>query len=125
MSSRKRFGAVGVVWAVCMVSTLWGLASAARADGRPTDGYIDEGRARWEQVARKIWDTPEVGLTETRSSSALVEILQKEGFQVTRAVGGEPTAFVATAGSGTPVIGLLAEYDALPGLSQVAGQSKR
>jgi len=125
MSSRKRFGAVGVVWAICMISTLWALASAARAEGRPTDAYIEEGRARWEQVARKIWDTPEVGLTETRSSSALVEILQKEGFQVTRGVGGEPTAFVATAGSGAPVIGLLAEYDALPGLSQVAGQAKR
>src|SRR4029079_5312314 len=76
-------------------------------------------------VARQIWDTPETGLKETRSSAALIQILEKEGFQVTRGVGGEPTAFVATAGSGSPVIVLRAEYDALPGLSQAAGTAKK
>jgi aminobenzoyl-glutamate utilization protein B len=97
----------------------------ARADSRPTDAYLDETRAQWERLARQIWDTPELGLTETRSAGALVDVLKKEGFQVKWNIGGETTAFVATAGKGGPVVALLAEYDALPGLSQAAGQSKR
>jgi aminobenzoyl-glutamate utilization protein B len=100
-------------------------APVARGDGRSTDAYLDQTRDRWEKVARQIWDTPELGLKETRSSTALIDILSKEGFQITRGVGGEPTAFVATAGSGEPVVALLAEYDALPGLSQAAGQPKK
>jgi aminobenzoyl-glutamate utilization protein B len=114
-----------MVCVVCTAFSPWALGSVARADGRATDAYLDESRARWEQVARQIWDTPELGLNETRSAAVLLEILEKEGFQVTRGVGGEATAFVATAGSGAPVVALLAEYDALPGLSQVAGQAKR
>jgi aminobenzoyl-glutamate utilization protein B len=55
----------------------------------------------------------------------LADVLAQEGFQITRGVGGQPTAFVATAGAGGPVVALLAEYDALPGLSQAAGQAKR
>ena len=98
------------------------LCGVARADGRSSDVYLDQTRERWERVARQVWDTPEVGLTEARSAAVLAAVLEKEGFQVTRGVGGMPTAFVATAGSGAPVIGLLAEYDALPGLSQAAGQ---
>ena len=125
MSTRKRLGVVG---AVCMLGTLctvWARPPLARAEGRATDAYLDETRARWEQVARQIWDTPELGLYETRSAAVLIEILEKEGFQVTRGIGGEATAFAATAGAGAPVVALMAEYDALPGLSQAAGQPKK
>ncbi|HEY6172982.1 MAG TPA: hypothetical protein VIX73_01010, partial [Kofleriaceae bacterium] len=108
--------------ATCLVAAR---ASVARADGRATDAYLDQTRDRWEKVAKQIWDTPELGLKEARSSAALIDILGKEGFQITKGVGGEPTAFVATAGSGEPVVALLAEYDALPGLSQAAGQPKK
>ena len=87
----------------------------------PTDVYLDQTRERWTAVARKIWDTPETALQEKKSAQALVEALQKEGFKVTWGVGGEPTAFVAIAGSGSPTIAFLAEYDALPGLSQKPG----
>jgi aminobenzoyl-glutamate utilization protein B len=118
MSVHKRLGAV------CAIAMLSGLP-AAWADGRATDGYLEDSRARWEHVARQIWDTPELGLKELRSAAVLIEVLEKEGFQVSRGIGGEPTAFVATAGSGQPVVALLAEYDALPGLSQVAGQATR
>jgi aminobenzoyl-glutamate utilization protein B len=118
MSPRNQLG-------VCAICTLWALASNAWADGRATDAFLDDSRARWEQVAKKIWDTPELGLRETRSAATLIDVLQKEGFQVTRGIGDQPTAFAATAGSGAPVVALLAEYDALPGLSQVAGQPKR
>jgi len=101
------------------------VSSLVAAEERPTDAYLDQTRDRWTTLARKIWDTPEVGLRETRSAQALVEVLQKEGFKVTWGVGGEPTAFVATAGSGAPTIALLAEYDALPGLSQKAGAATK
>src|SRR5438067_5201955 len=55
----------------------------------------------------------------------MADLLEKEGFKVTRDVGGMPTSFVATAGSGSPAVGILAEYDALPGLSQQAGEAKK
>jgi aminobenzoyl-glutamate utilization protein B len=121
MSSRNQLAIACAVYLICLASD----ASLARADARSTDGYLDQTRERWEKVAKQIWDMPELGLGETRSSAALIDILQKEGFQVTRGIGGEATAFVATAGSGAPVVALLAEYDALPGLSQAAGQPRK
>ncbi|HEU4516913.1 MAG TPA: amidohydrolase [Steroidobacteraceae bacterium] len=76
--------------------------------------------ARDAQVARTIWEYAEVGYQETKSSALLQEELGKAGFKVEAGVAGIPTAFVATAGSGKPVIGILAEYDALPGINQDA-----
>jgi aminobenzoyl-glutamate utilization protein B len=103
----------------------WFAEPGARAERRATDDYLDQSRAQWERVARQIWDTPELGMKETRSAKALAGLLQKEGFRITWGAGGEPTAFVATAGSGAPVVALFAEYDALPGLSQAAGKAKK
>lgn len=94
-------------------------------EARATDAWLDQTRARWTTVAQKIWETPETALSETKSSKMLAAELEKEGFQIRWGVGGEPTAFVATAGSGKPVVGLLAEYDALPGLSQAPGVAKK
>ncbi len=96
-----------------------------RQSTRATDAYLDETRAQWETVAQRIWETPELALKEKKSSAALADVLQKEGFKITWGVGGEPTAFVAVAGSGAPVVGYTAEYDALPGLSQAAGKAKK
>jgi aminobenzoyl-glutamate utilization protein B len=90
-----------------------------------TDAYLDQTRSRWQGVATRIWDFSEPSLRETKSASLMADLLEKEGFKVTRNVGGMPTAFVATAGSGSPVVGILAEYDALPGLSQQAGEAKK
>jgi aminobenzoyl-glutamate utilization protein B len=127
MSSRTTLGILIplCIFVLGVLGVLGALAPAARADPRSTDAYLDQTRDRWEKVAKQIWDTPELGLGETRSSAALIAILEKEGFQITRGVGGEPTAFVATAGTGAPYVALLAEYDALPGLSQSAGQPKK
>lgn len=69
-------------------------------------------------VSDKIWEYAEIALMEYESSKLLEEVLEKEGFRVEKDVADLPTAFVATFGSGSPVIGILAEYDALPGLSQ-------
>src|SRR5438067_3976415 len=95
------------------------------AAASPTDAYLDQTRARWEGLSRQIWEYAETGLKEDKSAAAIEELLQKEGFKVERNVGGIPTAFVATAGSGAPVVAIMAEYDALPGLSQKSGEAKK
>lgn len=74
----------------------------------------------YKQTALQIWNYAELGYKETNSSALLQQLLQTNGFTVEAGVAGIPTAFVATYGSGTPVIGILAEYDALPGLAQEA-----
>src|SRR5439155_21447736 len=73
----------------------------------------------WD-MAFKIWGWAEVGYKETKSSALLADRLEKAGFTVKRAVAKIPTAFTATVGEGKPVIGVLGEFDALPGLSQEA-----
>ncbi|MDP1797886.1 MAG: amidohydrolase [Planctomycetaceae bacterium] len=69
-------------------------------------------------VNRAIWEFAEVGLAEQKSSALLMERLKAAGFTVQAGLADMPTAFVASYGSGQPVIAILAEYDALPGLSQ-------
>jgi aminobenzoyl-glutamate utilization protein B len=109
--------------AVALTAAVLGGAAQAQGapPGFPTDGYLEQTRARWEEAARKVWGFAETSLQEKQSAAYFEDLLQKEGFHVTRGVGTLPTAFVATAGSGEPVIALLAEYDALPGLSQEPG----
>jgi len=87
---------------------------------RPADvaQSIEAARAQWSAVARQIWGFAEVGYQEEQSSALHQEQLRKAGFTVEAGIAGMPTAFVATYGSGRPVIGILAEFDALPGLSQ-------
>jgi len=79
---------------------------------------IDEKREELIKLARKIWENPEAGNHEFIASDACTELLEKEGFKVQRDYAGVPTALRAEYGSGKPVIGLLGEFDALPGLSQ-------
>jgi aminobenzoyl-glutamate utilization protein B len=71
-------------------------------------------------VSDSIWKFAELGMQEFRSSAILIRTLEEEGFKVEKGVAGMPTCFVATWGSGKPVIGILGEYDALPMLSQKA-----
>lgn len=73
---------------------------------------------RFGEVSRQIWGTPELGFHENKSSNLLQQELRANGFQVEAGVANMPTAFVATFGSGKPVIALMGEFDALPGLSQ-------
>lgn len=91
----------------------------------PTDAYLDQTRARWEQVSRQVWEFSETALHEQKSAALFEDLLEKEGFKVQRGVGALPTAFVAAAGSGSPVVAILAEYDALPGLSQKGGEARK
>lgn len=80
--------------------------------------FIDQKNELLIQVSDQIWEYAEIALHEYESSKLLEGILESEGFVVEKDVAGLPTAFVATYGSGSPVLGILAEYDALPGLSQ-------
>ncbi len=82
--------------------------------------WIDEGRERFIDIAKTIWNHPELAMEEHRSSALLADELEREGFEVQRGVADMPTAFVATWGSDSPTIGFLCEYDALPGLSNEA-----
>ena len=68
-------------------------------------------------VHQKIWELAEVGLQEIKTSKTLTDILEKEGFKLEKGVAGMPSAFVATYGEGDPVIGIMGELDALPGIS--------
>jgi aminobenzoyl-glutamate utilization protein B len=101
-------------------------APASAADLSANDqarliGNVDAYAPRISEVALKIWAAPELGYQETKTTALLQEELRSAGFAIEAGVAGMPTAFVARAGtSDGPVIGILAEMDALPGLSQAA-----
>lgn len=86
--------------------------------------WIDQNQDRITAWSDKIWQYAELPMNEYQSSRLLADALEKEGFRVERGVAGMPTAFVATFGTGEPVLGFLAEYDALPGVSQKALPNK-
>lgn len=83
--------------------------------------WIAQNQGTFNDIADALWENPELSLKEYQSSARLIEVLKSNGFAVSAQVADMPTAFVATYGSGAPVIGFNAEYDALPGLSQQAG----
>ncbi len=86
----------------------------------PVIKNLDKNYDKYSKIAFQIWDWAEVGYQEEKSSNLLQKTLQDEGFTIEKGVAGMPTAFVASFGSGKPVIAILAEYDALPGISQDA-----
>lgn len=81
---------------------------------------IDARSGESAKTARKLWEWAEVGYQEEKSSGLLQQSLQANGFKITSGVAGIPTAFTAEFGSGGPIIAILAEYDALPGINQDA-----
>lgn len=87
--------------------------------------WLDTNMTELAKINEKIWSYAEVAMEEYESAELLASYLEKKGFKVTRGVASMPTAFVAVYGSGEPVIGILAEYDALPGLSQKPVPSKQ
>lgn len=103
------------------------LVGAARAQTTKPEviAQIDATKKPYEDIALKIWGYAEVGYQETKSSALLQSTLKEAGFTVQAGVADMPTAFIATYGSGSPVIGILAEFDALPGLSQEAVPEKK
>ncbi len=80
---------------------------------------------RFTALSRRIWEIAEISFEEYQSSELLASELRGAGFQIKTNIGGMPTAFIASWGSGKPVIAILGEYDALPGLRQDAIPEKR
>ena len=85
---------------------------------------VDKHQEQLTEISDKIWAAAEIAFQETKSAKALADYAEANGFTVERGVAGMPTAFVATYGSGSPVIGILGEFDALPGLSQKTEPTK-
>lgn len=87
-------------------------------------GWIEENKEVIIKVSDELWKCSELGLLEYKSVNLMIAELEEHGFNVNEGVGGMPTAFVAKYGSGKPVIGVMGEYDALPGLSQKVSKVK-
>ncbi|MCH7491291.1 MAG: amidohydrolase [Gemmatimonadetes bacterium] len=104
--------------AALFVASLIPAGTAAQTGKEIVAAHIEAGRANYAKVAQQIWDLAEVGYQEVKSSELLQSELKAAGFTVDAGVAGMPTAFVASYGSGQPVIGILAEFDALPGIMQ-------
>ena len=85
---------------------------------------INNHKDQFEKVAMDLWDFAELGYQENQSSSRLINELEKEGFAILRGVADIPTAFIAEYSNGGPVIGILGEFDALPGLAQTSSPFK-
>ena len=104
--------------------SLFALTSPALAQLSPNHAevlkLVDAHAANYKAVSKQIWGFAELGSHENKSSRLLQDQLKAAGFSIQAGVADEPTAFVASYGSGAPVIGILGEFDALPGLSQQA-----
>jgi len=130
MSRRLRTATLSV----CLLLLLPLLAAAKPAPARKTAkvslnkeaavSSIDRHRSEMTGLSDQIWHFAETALHETRSSKTLADFAEAQGFHVERGVAGMPTAFVASFGEGKPVIGILGEFDALPGISQKAQPEK-
>ncbi|MFL3026217.1 MAG: amidohydrolase [Candidatus Neomarinimicrobiota bacterium] len=93
----------------------WATPQSSKEEFQQT---IQDRAKQFETIAKSIWDWSELGYQEEKSSSLLQKTLKEEGFTVQAGVADIPTAFIAEYGSGFPIIGVLAEFDALPGISQ-------
>ena len=108
--------------AVALIAPLPALAQDAKAQLATS---IDGRRTQYAAIASQIWTLAEVGYQEHASSRLLQAELARAGFKVDSGVAGIPTAFVASYGNGKPVIAVLAEFDALPGISQAAEPERK
>lgn len=111
-----------------LLLTLSPATGFAQAPNRSRDQVIagiEAKRAQYTDVAQRIWGFAEVGYQEVKSSALLQEQLKGAGFTVQTSVAEIPTAFVASYGSGKPVIAIVGEFDALPGLSQDAAPTRK
>ena len=115
LSVMSFFKRIGMIMAVAFISEM---GVYAQDDKATVMQYIDDNATLYGDVAQQIWDWAEVGYLETQSSNLLQQQLSTAGFEMTTGVAGIPTAFVASwsAGTGGPIVGILAEYDALPGI---------
>lgn len=133
MNKREFFARILIIAFLLQKSTIFALAQKKPDEGLSgkadlykakknaleylSDNYIVE---KYGKISDSIWHFAELGMQEFRSSAILIRALEEEGFTIQKGVAGMPTCFVATWGSGKPVIGILGEFDALPMISQKA-----
>jgi len=115
---------------ILVLATHWsigqnGLPSSIANEKKTVIQSLEAKKQQYVDVATNIWNLAELGYKEGKSANLLQSMLKEEGFTIETGVAGIPTAFTATFGSGTPVIGVLGEYDALPGFSQDAVPFKK
>lgn len=106
-----------IAFTLLLGTLLAGSANSAEGDDAMLV-YLDGAAGRYGSLARAIWEKAEVGYQEYDSSKLLQDTLVESGFSVETGVADIPTAFIASYGDGGPVIALLAEFDALPGITQ-------
>lgn len=97
----------------------------AQKDMEAVLNNLDAKSESYGQIAQTIWGLAEMGYQEEKSAALLQKTLADAGFKINKGVAGIPTAFTAEYGSGSPIIGIMGEYDALPGLSQQAVTEKK
>ncbi len=118
------FGVAAVLALTCAGPL--GAAELSAGERQALTAAVDRAAPRMGEVAKQIWDYAEVGYQETKSSALLQSELKAAGFTVESGVAGMPTAFVASFKTGPgPVVAILAEFDALPGLSQAAAPTRQ
>ncbi|MHB8478238.1 MAG: hypothetical protein ACYDBZ_18370 [Steroidobacteraceae bacterium] len=118
MSSQLTAWPLFVAFSVALTGAVSGEPTAA--DRIQIVTLVDSNAGPYKRVSREIWGFAELGYHESKSSALLQDQLKKAGFSVQAGVADEPTGFTASYGSGKPVIAILGEFDALPGLSQQA-----
>jgi aminobenzoyl-glutamate utilization protein B len=104
--------------AICFQCSVQFTQAQTSAAHQQVEKLVDASSANWKQVSKQIWGFAELGYHENKSSALLQAQLKAAGFAVQAGVADEATAFVASYGEGKPVIAILGEFDALPGLSQ-------
>jgi aminobenzoyl-glutamate utilization protein B len=121
--SRLHRSRLTTVSALLALLPLAGLAAGTTAHEplkKAAIGSVEEHASQLIDLSDQIWGYAETAFRETRSAKALADYAERQGFRVERGVDAMPTAFIAEYGSGKPVIGIVGEYDALPGISQQA-----
>lgn len=112
-----------VFFAACLL-TFGASAQKMTSNKKAIIASVEKHEKALIDISNNIWALAETAFEETQSSKILADYAEQQGFTVERGVAGMPTAFVATYGSGSPVISVLGEFDALPGISQKAQPTK-
>ena len=117
---RTVFGARRALSAQAFVTAVWNARGHPCVIPRRSGNWSMPSGSAFEALSDRVWGMPEIAYTEYRSVAEHTAMLKEQGFRVTENVAGIPTAVMGEAGEGGPVIAILGEYDALPGLSQEA-----
>ncbi|MEL6537946.1 MAG: amidohydrolase [Bacteroidota bacterium] len=107
------------------MSCVWAQPAERTANKEAVMASVENHRSNLISISDQIWAAAETAFVEGESAKLLANYAEEQGFRVTRGVAEMPTAFVAEYGSGSPIIGILGEFDALPGISQRAQPTKQ